>query len=84
MNIPKIIDSIRTKNTRVISYSILGLLVIIDFFIPRHEVHFFGDTIPGFWSLFGLLACILIIIVSKWIGKLGLLKDENYYGDLED
>tara|TARA_Y100000294_G_C8352364_1_gene255254 strand:+ start:221 stop:475 length:255 start_codon:yes stop_codon:yes gene_type:complete len=84
MDIPKIIDSIRTKNVKAIAYFILGLLVIIDFFIPRNKVHFFGDSIPGFWALFGLIACILIIIVSKWIGHLGLLKDENYYGDLEE
>ena len=59
-------------------------IVVIDFFIPRNKVHFFGDSIPGFWALFGLIACILIIILSKWIGNLGLLKDENYYGDLEE
>jgi hypothetical protein len=53
----------------------------VDFIIPRHEVHFFGDKIPGFWSLFGFIACVLIIIISKWIGHLGLMQDESYYDE---
>jgi len=52
---------------------------MVDFIIPRHEVHFFGDKIPGFWSFFGFSACVVIIIVSKWLGKNGLMKDEDYY-----
>jgi hypothetical protein len=52
---------------------------MVDFVIPRHEVHFFGDKIPGFWSLFGFIACVVIIVVSKWLGKHGLMKNEDYY-----
>jgi len=73
------IEILRTKTVKKIAYGILVLLVMVDFIIPRHEVHFFGDKIPGFWSLFGFSACVVIIIVSKWLGKNGLMKDEDYY-----
>ena len=73
------IETLRTKTVKKIAYGILVLLFIADFIIPRHEIHFFGDKIPGFWSIFGFSACVVIIIVSKWLGKNGLMKDEDYY-----
>ena len=79
MKLVDMIETLRTKTVKKIAYGILVLLVIVDFIIPRHEVHFFGDKIPGFWSLFGFSACVVIIIVSKWLGKNGLMKDEDYY-----
>ena len=79
MKLLDIIEVLRTKAAKRIAYGALILLVVVDFIIPRHEIHFFGDKIPGFWSLFGFIACVLIIIVSKWIGHMGLMKDENYY-----
>ncbi len=79
MKLVNMIETLRTKTVKKIAYGILVLLVIVDFIIPRHEIHFFGDKIPGFWSIFGLSACVVIIIVSKWLGKNGLMKDEDYY-----
>ena len=81
MSLLKIIEIFRTKTMKRISYAALILIILIDFFIPRHEIHFFGDRIPGFWSLFGFVACILIILISKWIGYLGIMQDENYYNE---
>ena len=81
MSLLKIIEIFRTKTMKRISFATLILIIVIDFFIPRHEIHFFGDRIPGFWSLFGFIACILIILISKWIGHLGIMQDENYYNE---
>ena len=79
MNLIDIIDKLRTKIVKKIAYGILVLLILADFIIPRHEIHFFGDKIPGFWSLFGFISCVLIIVVSKWIGHHWLVRDEDYY-----
>ena len=81
MNIIKVIEILRRKAVKKIAYIALILIIVTDFFIPRHEIHFFGDGIPGFWSLFGFVACILIILISKWIGRLGIVQDENYYNE---
>ena len=81
MNIIKVIESLRRKAVKKIAYIVLILIIVTDFFIPRHEIHFIGDQIPGFWSLFGFVACILIILISKWIGHLGVMQDENYYDE---
>jgi hypothetical protein len=81
MKLLNIIEVLRTKAAKRIAYGALILLIVVDFIIPRHEVHFFGDNIRGFWSLFGFIACVLIIIISKWIGHLGLMQDESYYDE---
>ena len=81
MSLLKLIEIFRSKTLKRISYGVLILIFVIDFFIPRHEIHFFGDRIPGFWSIFGFVACILIILISKWIGGLGIMQDEKYYNE---
>ena len=81
MKLLDIIEVLRSKAAKRIAYGALILLIVVDFIIPRHEVHFFGDNIRGFWSLFGFIACVLIIIISKWIGHLGLMQDESYYDE---
>ena len=81
MKLLDIIELLRTKAAKRIAYGALIILIVVDFIIPRHEVHFFGDNIRGFWSLFGFIACVLIIIVSKWVGHMGLMQDENYYDE---
>ena len=48
MKLVDMIETLRTKTVKKIAYGILVLLVIVDFIIPRHEIHFFGDKIPGF------------------------------------
>ena len=81
MNIIKVIETLRRKAVKKIAYIALILIIVTDFFIPRHEIHFIGDQIPGFWSLFGFAACVMIILISKWIGHLGIMQDENYYNE---
>lgn len=39
------------------------------------------NKIPGFFIFFGLLGCILLILVAKALGKFLLTRDENYYDD---
>ena len=79
MNLIDIIEKLRTKTVKKFAYGILVLLVAADFIIQRHEIHFFGDKIPGFWSLYGFISCVLIIVVSKWLGHHWLVRDEDYY-----
>jgi hypothetical protein len=75
----------RMKTIKRLFYAILALLVIGDFFIPRAHPHFIWDQIPTFSSLYGFLSCVVIIIVSKFIGHSGgLMVREDYYETSED
>lgn len=62
-------------------FIVLILAVVFDFFIERHEALFIGDRIYGFWSVFGLAGCLMMIFLCKWLSRVWLKKDENYYDD---
>lgn len=62
-----------------IIYGVMGLTVLADMLVPRSHPVFITDSIPGFWSAFGLVACILLIRFFKGLGHVWLMKDEDYY-----
>ena len=69
---------------KALSYTVLVMLVVADLFVPREHPHFIGDFIPGFWAVFGFVSCVLIIVVSKWLGKKFLFRPEDYYEDEDE
>jgi hypothetical protein len=77
----KFIDFLRDRLRAVIwcSYVVLACLVIIDIFVDKEHAHTRMEHLPGFWSVFGFSACVLIIILSKWYGHLGIMTREDYY-----
>ncbi len=83
MDIGKILETL-VKNARTLKLIfcvILVLLVVIDFFLPRHHSHYFWDDIPGFSAGYGLISFILIVVVSKALGHYWLGRSEDYYND---
>ncbi len=57
----------------------LGSLVVVDFFLYREHVAFLWDGIPGFSAFYGFISTVLIILVSKFVGHVWLMKPEDYY-----
>ncbi|MGF1731183.1 hypothetical protein [Photobacterium kasasachensis] len=55
-------------------------VVVADFLAPRHDVHFFWDSFPGWSALYGFISCIAIIFISKFLGhQFGLMHKTDYY-----
>jgi hypothetical protein len=87
--IVKLIDFFRDrlKTTVRFCYVVLGLLVVFDLiFVDKKYAHIAMEHLPGFWSAFGFVACVLIIILSKWYGhvkwfggKFQIMSPEDYY-----
>ena len=67
MDIGKILENLvnNAKTLKRIGFAVLALIVVVDFFLPRHHSEFFWDDIPGFSALYGLISFILIVVVSK-------------------
>ncbi|PIE70554.1 MAG: hypothetical protein CSA22_07620 [Deltaproteobacteria bacterium] len=79
----RLIGYLRDRS-RVLLWIFIGFLlfsVCFDFWAERHEAHFFGDRIIGFWSLFGLGGCLLMIVVCKGIAHAWLTRKEGYYDE---
>lgn len=65
-----------------ILWVVLIFSVVIDLLILNHEENLFpGQNWPGFMAVYGFISCVLIIIISKWLGILGLSKKEDYYNE---
>ena len=84
--IVRFIDYLRERLDKVIllSYMVLALLVVIDavpLIVDKSHAHTWPEKLPGFWSVFGYIACVLIIVLSKWYGHLGIMTREDYYDD---
>jgi hypothetical protein len=89
--IVKLIDYLRDrlKNVIRLCYVVLALLVVYDItFVDKQHAHLTIEHLPGFWSVFGFVACVLIIILSKWYGhakwfgsNFRIMSPEDYYDD---
>ncbi|MBU0730362.1 MAG: hypothetical protein KKE17_14560 [Proteobacteria bacterium] len=81
--IVNLIDFLRDRLKTVvrICYAILAMLVVYDIiFVDKTHAHTWMEMkIPGWWAIFGFIACVLIIILSKWYGHLGIMTREDYY-----
>jgi len=68
---------------------IVLILFLLAFLSLYAELSFSVETghagwwnkIPGFFIFFGLLGCILLILVAKALGRYWLIRDEKYYDD---
>jgi hypothetical protein len=56
-------------------------LVLADILIPSGYDRFVWESVGGFGALYGFVAAILIIVVSKALGYALLYRPENYYDE---
>jgi hypothetical protein len=40
-----------------------------------------GESPPGYMAVFAFAGCIVIILASKWLGKIALQRPETFYGE---
>jgi len=59
-------------------YIVLIVLVVIDFFIPKHP-HFPCEEYPSFYGAFGFVGCVGLVLVAKYILRPVVKRKENYY-----
>lgn len=78
-------DPARRARLRRGFYVVLALIALAEIVLPRvldaGHPHFGFEAIPAWGSLYGLVSCVAIIVVSKLIGKAWLMRPEDYYDD---
>ena len=78
-------DPIRFKRVKLWCY--VGLVVVtateivLPLLVHGGEHHFSFEGWPAWGSLYGLISCVAIIVLSKLIGKVWLMRPEDYYDD---
>jgi len=77
-----LIDFLRDRLKLVIigCYIAIALVVVWSLSVDTSHAHTWAEKmIPGFWALFGLGSCALIIFVARVIGRAGIMTREDYY-----
>jgi drug/metabolite transporter (DMT)-like permease len=74
-------------NPRNVSLVVRGLylvcivLILLDFIVHRH-ISIEWESFPGFYGLFGFIACVAIVLIAILLRK-ALRRREDYY-DVDD
>ena len=58
--------------------SVISVLLEIVF-VGGHGHAPYGIHTPGFHLAYGLGGCVVIVLVSKWLGKIFLQRPEDFY-----
>ena len=76
-------DHVRLKRMTRWFYAGLAAIALGEIAAPRvfhaEPAHFWFEDIPAWGSLYGFVACVAIIVVSKLLGKVWLSRSEHYY-----
>jgi len=76
-------DPVRFARLKRRFYAGLGIVALAEIVLPHifggGEAYFSFEDFPAWGSLYGLISCVLIIVGSKLIGKLWLMRREDYY-----
>ena len=59
-------------------YCSLLLLLIIEFFLHKHP-HFAWEGWPEFYAVYGFVACVVLVVVAKYILRPLVKRGEDYY-----
>jgi len=61
-----------------IFFCVLVLLLAIDLFTHK-DAHFVWEKWPAFYSMFGFVACVCLVLIAKYILRPLVKRDEDYY-----
>jgi len=70
----------RIKRWFYVGLAVVALAgIVLPHIFVSGESHFSFEDFPAWGSLYGFVSCVAIIVVSKLIGKLWLMRREDYY-----
>lgn len=72
-------DPRNVKRAIRVLYAVCGISFLAEFFVHRHTEHPW-ESLFGFYSVYGFVACVLLVLIAKEMRKIVMHK-ENYYDD---
>ena len=60
---------------------VAGAEIVLPLIFHGGHPHFSFESWPAWGSLYGLISCVAIIVLSKLIGKAWLMRPEDHYDD---
>jgi hypothetical protein len=65
------------KRPRAVAVTVTAFAIGVLVDLVVGEIHYF----PGYAATIGLAGCVVIVLVSKWLGKALIQRPEGYYPD---
>ncbi len=59
-------------------FSCVVLLFLLDFWVHKHS-HFPWEDWFGFYAVFGFVACVILVILAKYVLRPLMMRKEDYY-----
>lgn len=68
------------KRVRIILYCSCALLILLDLFVSKHG-HFPVESWVGFFSIYGFVCCVALVLVAKYVLRPSVMRDEDHYDE---
>ena len=68
------------KRLLYVFYGCVILLLLVDVFYHKHAI-FAWEGYFAFYSVYGFVACVILVIVAKYVLRPMVMRDEDYYDD---
>ncbi len=83
--IVKLIDYLQERAKKIKVLSGIAIAVMLAWTMigvdTSHAHTWLEAHIPGFWAIFTLIACLVLIFFARWFGNSGIMTREDYYDD---
>ena len=82
MKLADLLERIRSSHRVILGRLAVGIVVLnvldnLPAVVDKRPAHTWVEHLPGFWTVFGLVGCVLIIILSKAYGHAGIMRPEE-------
>jgi len=68
------------KRLLVIFFTSVAVLLLVDLVYHRHTI-FAWESWFGFYAVFGFVACVVLVIVAKYVLRPIVMRGEDYYDE---
>ena len=82
MVLVRLIEALRSRPLLMMRLAVAGLALLVlwdALLLDKYKAHTALEKLPGWWSLFGLAGCAVLIIFSKWLVGRIVTTGEDYY-----
>ncbi|AWB11038.1 hypothetical protein TDSAC_1702 [Thermodesulfobium acidiphilum] len=66
------------KITLIVLFSFLTVVTILDLIVPKKAEYGF-EEFPSFFSVYGFVACVVLVLAAKYILRPIVKRKEDYY-----
>ncbi len=66
------------KRLLIVFYASVILLLGVDFIYHKHTI-FPWEEYFGFYSVYGFVACVILVIIAKYVLRPLVMRKEDYY-----